>query len=65
MKGTTRARKSLHTSGAKAKQLLTKEIHLDRVLFGARMRELDQEFARQTKQLRAITKKFGSKIKKS
>jgi hypothetical protein len=31
-------------------------------LFLLRLRELDREFARQTKQLTALTKKFGKKL---
>lgn len=31
-------------------------------LLVVRMRELDREFARQTKQLKALTKKFGKKL---
>ncbi len=34
----------------------------DSPLFFVRMKELDREFARQTKQLTALTKKFGRKL---
>jgi hypothetical protein len=34
----------------------------EKSLFMLRMKELDREFARQTKQLTALTKKFGKKL---
>lgn len=63
MKGTTHSRKPIRSPRTKAKEFLTKERHMEPLLLKARMREWDQEFAQQAKQLKALSKRLRNKLK--
>lgn len=45
-------------------RLLTYEIHVEPSLLRQRIREIDEEFARQNKRLAAMTRRWSKKLKK-